>query len=397
MPDTQSTKSRRSPTEDDAAGSKHDLEEKPAPDTKKQKTIEETLEGSTGQEKNSTSKSEDNVDKSEKEPAEEKSEPTEKQNEDDEVASRADTKAENNDQKEKTQPATSDESSSAVEEHSRKAVPSSILEKGIIYFFFRGRVNIDSPSNVGDIQRSFMILRPIANDAKLGEGPIGDAGNSRLIAVPKKVFPTNGKERWLAFVEKVDVSFKTLREDFLSGEDYMTKTVGERHTPAAQPAAEGVYAITSTGRESHLAYMITLPSKLGELQGELGLKEEGSFVLSTRNPKSDAPRGTALPESADYPKEVQNSFGSLRWQPTTPEHLNYINSQFLLIGESEGIANALEHGEDGKGDGKPREELEKLEDEDTHRMEALKGDDSAAIFADLGARAGDYPKLETTF
>jgi len=108
------------------------------------------------------------------------------------------------------------------------------------------------------------------------------------------------------------------------------------------------------------------------------------FILSTRM-------------TTNTQNRVQNSFGSLRWQPTTPEHLNYINSQFLLIGESEGIANALEHGEDGKGDGKPREELEKLEDEDTHRMVALKGDDSAAIFADLGARAGDYPKLETTF
>lgn len=259
---------------------------------------------STGEEKNNTTKSEDKVDSSEKKPAEDKPEPAEKKNGDEKQSSQADTKTEDDGEgKKTTQPATSDESSSAVEEHSREAVPSSILEKGIIYFFFRGRVNIESPSSVGDIQRSFMILRPIANDAKLGSGPIGDAGNSRLIAVPKKVFPTNGKERWLAFVEKVDVSFKTLREDFLSGEDYMTKTVGERHTPAAQPAAEGVYAITSTGRESHLAYMITLPSKLGELQGELGLKKEGSFVLSTRNPKSDAPRGTALPESAEYPQE----------------------------------------------------------------------------------------------
>lgn len=30
-------------------------------------------------------------------------------------------------------------------------------------------------------------------------------------------------------------------------------------------------------------------------------------------------------------------------------------------------------------------------------MEALRQDDSMAIFADLGALAKDYPKLETTF
>lgn len=45
MSDTQSTKRQQSPAGDDTAGSKHDLDEKSAPDTKKQKTIEETLGG----------------------------------------------------------------------------------------------------------------------------------------------------------------------------------------------------------------------------------------------------------------------------------------------------------------------------------------------------------------
>ncbi|KXJ87619.1 hypothetical protein Micbo1qcDRAFT_215458 [Microdochium bolleyi] len=385
---TRSSASKGAPAEDNAAGDKHELDDKPAPDAKKQKTIEETLggNGSTAEKKPSEADEGYGEDAKHAEP---------KESDDDKGTKREDTKPEGEDGPSK--PAATTEESTAVQEGERPAVPSSILEKGIIYFFFRGRVNIEEPKNVDEIQRSFMILRPMATDARLGEGPIGDAGNSRLIAVPKKVFPTSGKERWIAFVEKTDVSFSALRDEFLSGEDYMTKTAGARHTPAAQPAAEGVYAITTTGRESHLAYMITLPSELGELQGDLGLKEKGSFILSTRNPAYDAPRGTALPEGPDYPKEIQNSFRSLRWQPTTPDHLDYVKSQFLLIGESDGISNALEHGEDGKEDQKPREELEKLEDEDTHRMQDLKGDDSAAIFADLGARAGDYPKLETTF
>lgn len=74
---------------------------------------------------------------------------------------------------------------SAVEKGEREGVPSNILEKGIIYFFFRGRVGIDDPSSVDDLQRSYIVLRPIEKDAKLGEGTIGDAANSRLIAVPK--------------------------------------------------------------------------------------------------------------------------------------------------------------------------------------------------------------------
>ncbi|KAI2775940.1 hypothetical protein F4815DRAFT_372309 [Daldinia loculata] len=277
-------------------------------------------------------------------------------------------------------------------------VPSNILEKGIIYFFIRGRVGIDEPSSIDDIRRSYIILRPLAKDAKLGEGTIDDAGNSRLIAIPKKVLPLSGKDRWIAFVEKSHTSFKTLKDEFLSASDYTTKTVGVRHTPAATPVAEGIYAITSTGRNSHLAYMVTLPDDLGEVQKEIGLKKKGSFIISTRNPQYEPPKGISLPRAPEYPKELQDGFRGLRWVATQPKHLDYVNTQFLLIGESSGIKKATEP-QRGQKDGQedPVEELEKLEDEDTHRMESLPGDDSAAIFGDLHVRAQDYPKLQTTF
>lgn len=85
--------------------------------------------------------------------------------------------------------------------------------------------------------------------------------------------------------------------------------------------------------------------------------------------------------------------------PSQPRHLDFVHTQFLLIGESSGIKKATEPQEDDEQEGKaaPIEELEKLEDEDTHRMEKLKESDSGAIFADLGALAKDYPRLETTF
>ncbi|KAH9907039.1 hypothetical protein F4778DRAFT_724447 [Xylariomycetidae sp. FL2044] len=312
-----------------------------------------------------------------------------------------DTKPKREPKEKKQETATAQPDEGAAEEEGARAgqVPASILEKGLIYFFFRGRVGIDEPSDVNEIARTYFVLRPLHKDAKLGEGTISDAGNSRLMAVPKKVFPLSGRDRWIAFVEKSDASFKTLKEEFISASDYTTKTAGVRHTPAATPAAEGIYAITTTGRESHLAYMITLPSELGEVQSELGLREKGSFILSTRNPSYEAPKGTALPQGPDYPKEVLEEFRALRWMPTQPKHLDYVNTQFLLVGESSGIQKATEPQKDDEKEGKekPLEELEKLEDEDTHRMEHLKGDDSTAIFADLGAQAEDYPKIQTTF
>ncbi|KAI2640277.1 hypothetical protein GGS21DRAFT_548439 [Xylaria nigripes] len=356
--------------DDEGAGSKRQLKEKAASESKRVKTEDEKEQQTIQDTMPKTSKDESSVTKKEK-----------------------DDTAQDEEQKK----------DAAVKDDSRKdAVPANILEKGIIYFFFRGRVNIKEPSDVGEIQRSYMILRPLEKDAKLEEGTVQDSGNNRLIAVPKKVFPRSGKDRWIAFVEKSKTTLETLKEQFLSSFDYETKTAGTRHTPAATPAAEGIYAITTTGRESHLAYMITLPSELGEVQEELGLREKGSFIISTRNPQYEAPRGTALPKGPDYPKDVQDEFRALRWMPSRPHHLDYVNTQFLLIGESSGIAKATEpqkkDGKDDKDDKeKPAEELEKLEDEDTHRMEGLRGDDSLAIFADLGMIAKDYPKLKKTF
>lgn len=207
-------------------------------------------------------------------------------------------------EKPKAQPERED---NAVEPHGRNgSTPSSILEKGIVYFFFRGRVGIDNPERVSDIARSYMIMRPLPKDAKLTDGPIGDSGNSRLIAIPKKVLPQSGQDKWIAFVEKTNASFEELKKEFLAANDYDTKTAGTRHSPAATPFGEGVYAITTTGRESHMAYMLTLPEKLGEVQTEIGLKEKGSWILSTRNPQYPAPQNTQLPEGPDFSKEVSS-------------------------------------------------------------------------------------------
>lgn len=252
-------------------------------------------------------------------------------------------------------------------------VPSSILEKGIIYFFFRARVNVEDPQDVKDIARTYMIMRPIPLDAKLGDGPIGDDGNCRLLALPKKVLPVSGKDKFMTFVEKAKTSFRDLKESFMPGSDYATKTAGTSHQPPVTPLAEGVYAITSTGRESHLAYIITIPSELGEVQKDLGLKDRGSFVTSVKNPTTPAPNNASLPQGPDYPKELLDEFRGLRWTPLAPKFLDYANAQFLVIGES--YENAVEQRpkDEREGNGLPSDEIEKLEGEDEIRVKHLKG------------------------
>jgi hypothetical protein len=182
-------------------------------------------------------------------------------------------------------------------------VPSNMLEKGFIYFFFRPRVNIDEPHSFGDIARSFFVLRPTPLGAKFdhGQGPVAKDARCRLMMLPKKKFPTSGKERDMGFVEKAGQSMQELHENFIAGKTYQTKTVGERHTEEARPYAEGVYAITSTPRASHLAYILTIPVELGSVQEEFGLRERGSWIVQSKSPKFPGPPSGQLPKDPDYP------------------------------------------------------------------------------------------------
>lgn len=169
-------------------------------------------------------------------------------------------------------------------------------------FLFRGRVGINEPSDVNEIARSYIVLRPMPHGAKLGEGPIGDTGNVRMLSLPKKVLPVSPKDRFMTFVEKANASLEDVKQQ-LSSSDYTTKTAGARHTPAATPIGEGVYAITKTGRETHLAYILTIPSELGDVQHGIGLRQRGSYLTSAKNPTTAAPANASLPKGAEYPQE----------------------------------------------------------------------------------------------
>ncbi|KAL8918469.1 MAG: hypothetical protein Q9172_005410 [Xanthocarpia lactea] len=251
----------------------------------------------------------------------------------------------------------------AVEESAKRE---DILEKGIIHIFFRGRVSIDEPSDVNDIARSYIILRPLPHGAKLSDESIGDAGNNRLLALPKKVLPISPKDRFIVFIEKANATINDIKNS-LSASDYMTKTAGSRHTPAATLIGEGVYAIISTGRETNLAYILTIPSELGEIQEDIGFRSSTNSTAAA-------------------------------WMALEPKLLDYENTQFLLIGHKEDSLEkaTVPQTDDEKIDKEaPKEELEKLEHEDELRVQHLKGDDS--VFEDLGLDSKEYPKLQTTW
>lgn len=78
-----------------------------------------------------------------------------------------------------------------------QGLPPNMLEKGLIYFFFRGRVGIENAKGLEDVARAYIVLRPLPLEAKIGDGPIEDHGHNRLLALPKKVLPRKHRDRFM--------------------------------------------------------------------------------------------------------------------------------------------------------------------------------------------------------
>lgn len=78
-----------------------------------------------------------------------------------------------------------------------KVEKSPIMEKGVVYFFFRSKVAVEHAESLDDVKRSYIVLRPLPLGAKLKDGKLQDEGNNRLIAIPKKKLPIGGYERFL--------------------------------------------------------------------------------------------------------------------------------------------------------------------------------------------------------
>ncbi|PWW80619.1 hypothetical protein C7212DRAFT_163878, partial [Tuber magnatum] len=191
------------------------------------------------------------------------------------------------------------------------------------------------------------------------------------------------------FVEEPNITVRDLKDRFLKGSHYMTKTQGERIDSAAEPIGEGVYALIKRPKErsSHLAYCLTIPERASELQSEFGIKDRGSFIVSVKNPSAPAPQSVTVADPAEFSREIMDEFGGLRWLPLGKEHLEYKNAQILFIGERE-VLEGKEHEAAG-------EELKELEEEDGRRVEHLKGDE--AVFRDLELDRGEYVGIKSNW
>ncbi|KAI9892594.1 MAG: hypothetical protein M1814_001287 [Vezdaea aestivalis] len=264
--------------------------------------------------------------------------------------------------------------------------PPSLLEKGILYFFTRPRVNVDEPHAVADIARTFLVMRPIPLSASLSDTAAmsDESAANRLIALPKKVFPRDESDKFMIFTEKAPASLADLKLYLTSpsAPDSNASSV-----PACLLAGEGVYTLSSLRGTTHLSYKLTLPDSPSTLQKALGIAESGHFALSAKNPNVKGPANATLSKKPAYGKDITKRFGNRAWAEVKEDMLGVENAQFLIIGSTGGVVG------EGKSDGAKehreedeviKEEIETLEDEDEARVEALKDQERDALLEELG-------------
>lgn len=217
-------------------------------------------------------------------------------------------------------------------EESRSQVET--LEQGHIYFFYRPRVEEKEPEGAEDVQRLSLVIHPY------------DKARYRLVQIGRRRLPDpeqGGRARFWGFVDSV-ANRPEKTEKALQERTYKTKTRGERHTPAARPAGEGVYRILRHDDHTHLVYALELPRKPAEVQQELNIEEDASYIISIKNPEAGSPRSAGLSEGqqAKYPKKLQEVFRGRKFSECDPpDFLDKPGTEFLLIRASEDMTDEL--------------------------------------------------------
>jgi hypothetical protein len=208
-----------------------------------------------------------------------------------------------------------------------------VLERGNIYFVYRPKVEHTSASSLEDVQRVFVILSPYAK------------ARYRLLLIGRKKLPAIGDEheRNWAFVQKVASEPEDI-EDELDRVTYSTATRGERHLSPARPAGEGVYALARHDDHTHLAFALELPERPGDVQHDLNIPPQGSYIITVKNPEVDAPPGVGLPEDdrAELPERLRERFRGRRFIPVDPpDFLDREGAELVLIGAEEDVFQEL--------------------------------------------------------
>jgi hypothetical protein len=205
-----------------------------------------------------------------------------------------------------------------------------VLEHGRVYFFYRPRVQREEAHGLDDVQRFQVVLSPD------GKAPW------RLVRIGRKRMPAigDGGERVWGVVDKVTDGPEEIVSQ-LDRQRYGTRTRGLRVQAEARPAGQGVYAIARHDDHTHLAYVLELPQAPGPVQEELNIEPRASYVVAVRNPSSSPWAGFGAGAPEGLPADLQETFRGRRFAPLSPEFLNHVGIELILMAATRDPEEAL--------------------------------------------------------
>lgn len=218
-----------------------------------------------------------------------------------------------------------------------------ILEHGDIYFLYWPRPDTSATGLYG-VRRFYMVLHP------------HDHAIYRLLAIGEERLPALGEgtdSAWLR-VDKVG-----RRAEEITGE----LAYQEHHAQAGftRAVGEGVYALVRHQDHAHLLYALELPEEPGDVQKDLNIAKEASYVISVKNPLLPSPPAPGQeegyvsrdegifpqslhgPESEiPFPSHLQQRFQGKRFLSVDdPQFLDHEGTELLLIGLEANIPQEL--------------------------------------------------------
>ncbi len=211
-----------------------------------------------------------------------------------------------------------------------------ILEQGNILFLYRPKKGIDHPQSVEDLERVYFMLLP--DDQQAHKNRLFNVAHGAFPAiVPGAALP---EERTWAFVQEAGSDPRQVLEALEKERPAPAAAPGQRVRPWARASARAFRRRRSHQGHTHLAYWLHRPQKMGEVQRELQIKPQASYILSVKEPY--APSEIALDKKPDYPAALRARFDGHGWVAVEPtQFLDYPYSQVLLVGAETDVQKEL--------------------------------------------------------
>ncbi len=211
-----------------------------------------------------------------------------------------------------------------------------VLEQGNLVFFYRPKKGVLHPRGPDDLERVYLMLLP-DDQSKHKNRLLNVAHGAFPLIAPGKALP---EERDWAFVQEVGRDPRAVLDALEKNVPGPPGPSGQRARPWARAAGEGRYAIARHEDHTHLAYRLHEPHLAGEVQRELQIKPEASYVISVKQPF--APSEISLAEKPTYPDSLRDMFDGHGFIPLDPtDFLDYQYTQVLLIGARTDVEREL--------------------------------------------------------